>query len=186
MMIACLRKHLLYTEKRARDVIFQATESVMSEATGTHRTIVLSRLTREIARMAGTCAAETGFAIPNWNLATQATLKAMVNAGAFLRSDGSPVVSSIETQATAIAAVKAGFRDLTEAYLLRFLISQLGDVNTRDHRVLAYVLFRQFDPSVPMDDLEDRVAVLLATLGDSVVLREDGTYAPSVSGACVS
>ena len=45
----------------------------------------------------------------------------------------------------------------TEAYLIEFLIAKLGDISIRDHKALAHALFRQFDPSVSMEDLEDRV-----------------------------
>ncbi len=67
--------------------------------------------------------------------------------------------------------------------MLEFLIRTLGDVTTRDHRALAHALFRQFDRSIPMEDFEDRVAILLATLAGRVTLRDDGTYAVLVDDA---
>ena len=50
------------------------------------------------------------------------------------------------------------------------LIDWLGNVTTRDHKALAHALFRQFDPGVPLYDLEDRVVILLARLADEVEL----------------
>jgi hypothetical protein len=50
------------------------------------------------------------------------------------------------------------------------LIERLGDVGTRDHMALAHALFRQFDRGVPMEDLEDRVVILLAQLAQHVEL----------------
>jgi hypothetical protein len=53
------------------------------------------------------------------------------------------------------------------------LIDRLRDVSTRDHTALAHALFRQFDRGVPLDDLEDRVVILLAQLADRVELDGD-------------
>jgi hypothetical protein len=75
--------------------------------------------------------------------------------------------------ATPVATVRDQFEDLTEAFLLETLIRRLNDVTIRDHRALAHALFRQFDRSVPLDDLEDRVVVLLARLADRVELQGD-------------
>ena len=61
--------------------------------------------------------------------------------------------------------------------MIEFLIEKLGDVSTRDHKALAHALFRQFDPSISMEDFEDRVVILLATLADRLVLYDNGTYA---------
>ncbi len=60
--------------------------------------------------------------------------------------------------------------------MIEFLIAKLGNISIRDHRALAHALFRQFDPSVSMEDLEDRVVLLLATLAGRVCLRQDGVY----------
>jgi len=53
-------------------------------------------------------------------------------------------------------------------------------VTVRDHRALAHVLFRQFDPEVPIGDLEDRVVILLARLADRVELQGDRYVARTV------
>ena len=79
----------------------------------------------------------------------------------------------ITAQATPVAALKPRYQDISEAFLLRFLIDRLGDVTTRDHTALAHVLFRQFDRGVPLEDLEDRVVILLAQLADDVELRDE-------------
>jgi hypothetical protein len=83
------------------------------------------------------------------------------------------VPRDITAQATPVAIVRDEFKDTTEAFLLEILIRRLGDVTVRDHRALAHVLFRQFDREVPIEDLEDRVVVLLARLADRVELRGD-------------
>ena len=65
--------------------------------------------------------------------------------------------------------------------LVEFLILTLGDVTTHDHTALAHALFRQFDPSVSMEDLEDRVVMLLARLADRIAIGADGSYQASTT-----
>ena len=100
----------------------------------------------------------------------------MLAAQALLGRDGAPIPVSIAAQATEAAALVPGFRDVTEAYLLEAIIRRTGDVTPRDHTALAHALFRQFDPSVPMEDMEDRVVFLLAMLADRVAVTEGCVY----------
>jgi len=170
-MADCLRKELLYSEKRPRDTVFVAIEELLAEQerTGEHR--ILSRLTREAAARAERAAA--GTAAVRWDITSRTVVKAMVGAEVLLTPDGRPIRSGITAQATPVAVVRDQFQDLTEAFLLETLIQRMNDVTTRDHRALAHVLFRQFDRGVPLADLEDRVVVLLARLADRVELRGD-------------
>jgi hypothetical protein len=177
-MIDCLRQHLLYSEKRARDLLFQAIQSTLSD-TGP---LILTRLTREGANRARQEAENVGYEFTNSETVSKAVVRSMLFAGVLLGKEGDPIPPGIAAWGTEVAALEAEFEDITEAYLLEFLIRKLGDVTTRDHTPLAHALFRQFDRSVPIEDLKDRVLVLLARLADRVVLREDGGYAvrPSV------
>jgi hypothetical protein len=95
----------------------------------------------------------------------------MLCAGVLLSTDGHPIVPGITAQATAVAGLQDLHADITEAFLLEVLIRRLGDVTTRDHTALAHALFRQFDRGVPLDELEDRVVILVAQLADRVELR---------------
>jgi hypothetical protein len=170
-MANCLRKELLYSEKRPRDVVFQAIEGLLAEQqqTGEHR--ILSRLTREAAARAERHARET--TAVRWDMTSRTVINAMIGAQVLLTPAGQPIKSDITAQATPVAVVRVEFQDLTEAFLLETLIERLNDVTTRDHRALAHVLFRQFDRSVPLADLEDRVVLLLARLADRVELQGD-------------
>jgi hypothetical protein len=176
-MAACLRKELLYSEKRSRDTLFNIVESILTEQTGEHR--IVSQLTREAASRAQ-AQMPPGAEPVRWDVASKTVIKAMTGAGALLRPDGRPVPAGITSQATPVAGLRDGYRDLTEAFLLEVLIERLGDVTVRDHRALAHVLFRQFDPEVPIVDLEDRVVILLARLADRVELRGDRYVARAV------
>lgn len=176
-MINCLRDHFIYSEKRARDFLFSALESVIASAA---EPLILSRLTRTASVGALQAAVAAGFEFSNWDAAGNAVMRAMLNAEVLLTHNGSPVPIGVVAQATPVAGLKPGYQDLTEAYLLEFLIRKLGDVTTRDHRALAHALFRQFDSSISMDYFEDRVATLMATLVDRVTLNEVGAYAVRV------
>jgi hypothetical protein len=173
-MADCLRKDLLYSEKRPRDLLFRMIEQIVSEAPaeGTDPRI-LSRLTRDAAARARQQAEESAFEFGHWETASKAVVKAMLCAGVLLTSDGEQIPPGITAQATPVAALKDRYQDITEAFLLQVLIGRLGDVTTRDHTALAHALFRQFDRAVPLEDLEDRVVILMSQLADEVELTDE-------------
>jgi hypothetical protein len=173
-MCDCLRKEFLYSEKRARDVLFRAIEEIVEERSRDGRSPqMLSRLTREAVARARQQAEAAGFEFGHWETAGKAVIKAMLSAGTLLTPDGEPIAPGITAQATPVGALTDRCRDVTEAFLLQVLIERLGDVTTRDHTALAHALFRQFDRAVPLEDLEDRVVILLARLADEVELAGD-------------
>lgn len=172
-MAECLRRELLYCEKRARDFLFVAIEQILAERAGR---VMLSSMTRDAAGRARCAADAAGFPFANWATASRALVNAMLAAGVLVAADGTVIRAGIAAQATTVAALSEKYADETEAFLLEFLIRRLGDVGVRDHTALAHALFRRFDRSVPIGDLEDRVVILLARLADRVELR-DGLYA---------
>lgn len=167
-MADCLRKELLYSEKRARDVIFEIVALILKEQEQTGECRTLSQLTREAASRAG--AADPGSEV-RWDVASRTVMKAMLGAGVLIGAAGRTVECGIAAQATPVLRLADEFEDRTEAFLLETLIERLDDVTERDHRALAHVLFRQFDPGVPLESLEDRLVMLLARLADRVELR---------------
>jgi hypothetical protein len=170
----CLRRELLYSEKRPRDILFRVIEQLVAEASNDQTDPkILSKLTRDAAARARQQAEESGFEFGQWENASKAVVKAMLSAGVLLTSDGEPIAPGITAQATPLAALKDGYRDITEAFFLRVLIERLENVTTRDHTALAHALFRQFDRAVPLEDLEDRVVILLAQLADEVELVDE-------------
>jgi hypothetical protein len=168
-MADCLRGDLLYSEKRPRDLLFRIIDRIVAEHSGDP--MILSRLTREAAARARHQAEATGLAFGHWETVTKALVKAMLCAGVLLATDGNPILPGITAQATIVAGLKDEYVDITEAFLLEVLIRRLGDVTTRDHTALAHALFRQFDRGVPLEELEDRVVILVAQLADRVELR---------------
>jgi hypothetical protein len=174
-MVNVLREEFLYSEKRARDLLFQEMKASLEKCGSP---VILARLGREAASAARQRALNVGYEFYKWQTASKATINAMLRAGVLLATDGDPIRLNIAAQAAKVAALAEGFEDITEAYLLEVLIRRLGDVTPRDHIALAHALFRQFDRSVLMEDLEDRVVMLLATLSDRVGICADLTYTP--------
>lgn len=169
LMIACLRHHQLYSEKRARDLLFDAIESILVNHLPPGN---LSRLTREAAWQARHAAVEMRYPFHNWESASCAVGNAMLHAGVLLDEGG----RAVELETARVVRLREGFRDRTEAWLIEFLIGQLGDVSVRDHKALGHALFRQFDPVVPIEALEQRAVHLLERLSSRVRPRHDGIY----------
>lgn len=178
-MSDCLRKAFLYSEKRPRDFIFNSIEVILAEhqADGNKHPVMLSRLARVAATEAAREASEQGFEFENWATSARAVVHAMLGAHVLLTYGGQEIAPGVTAHAARVLALKDEYRDDTEAFLLETVIRRLGDVTLRDHVALAHVLFRQFDRTIPIDEMEDRVVVLLARLADRVELRDDGTYA---------
>ncbi|MEO8658534.1 MAG: hypothetical protein ABI693_08695 [Bryobacteraceae bacterium] len=180
-MVNCLREHFIYSEKRPRDLLFRVVEQTVAAANAEGSPLILYRLTRRAAEVAEKEAAQKGLECSSWEVASKAVANAMLQAGVFVAQDGTPIRSGIAAQAATIAGLKERFEDLTEAYLLEVLVRNVRDVSMRDHKALAHALFRQFDQNVPMEDMEDRVVLLMATLAHNIVLRSNGAYEPRVS-----
>jgi len=168
-MVECLRRELLYSEKRPRDLLFGAIDELIA----TRPAMIVSQLTREAALLARKTAEESGFDFENWETTSKAVMRAMLMAETLLTVEGTTISPGITAQAALVGGVREEYRDLTEAFLLEFIIRRLDDVTTRDHTALAHALFRQFDPRVSRDELEDRVVILLARLADRIVLLGD-------------
>lgn len=173
-MVECLRKEFVYSEKRARDLLFREIAALLANGAG--KPLMVSRLVREAAARARRAAREVAFEFTSWETAAKATINAMLGAGVLLTPDGQQIPLTVAAQATLAGGIVDGFEDLTEAYMLDVLIRRMGDVTVRDHTALAHALFRQFDPNIDMEDMEDRVAVLLALLWDRVAVTEGGAY----------
>ena len=172
-MVNSLRQELLYSEKRARDGLFAAIAELVAGSSGGW--LIVARLTREAATRARGEAERAGFEFGNWDTAAKAVVKALLSSASLLDPEGRPIPLDVSAHASPVGSLREDYQDRTEAFLLEFLLHRLGDVTVRDHTALAHALFRQFDRSIPMHDLEDRVVILLARLSDRVALDGD-TY----------
>jgi len=172
-MSAILREAFLYSEKRARDCVFQAAENALANLEIAPTLASLIRLALEGARVH---AKSIQYDLLNSETVTRAVFNAMLQAGVLLGTDRQPIPVDLRAYASPVSSLAPDFRNETESFLLEFLVAALGDVRTRDHLSLAHVLFRQFDPAVPMADLEDRLVMLFARLSDRIELSPSGTY----------
>ena len=175
-MIKLLKEHLLYSEKKPRDFLFDAIESLIRDPRYSHSPLIVARLIREASQRAREAAHAAGFEFRTWNTTAVAVMNAMLGAGVLRTRAGEPISAGIKAHATEVLDICANFRDLTEAFLIEALIRRLGDVTTRDHIALAHALFRRFDTSIPLSDLEDRVVLLLASLAGRIELTLEGAY----------
>ncbi len=170
-MVHCLRSAHLYSEKRARDLFFTAIEGVVAEPSSA--ALIVARVTRQATARARLDAEHAGFDFTNWTMAGRAVINALLHSGSLLDPEGCPIAPGVAANAAVVRRLSGDFRDRSEAFLLEFLLRRLGDVTLRDHTPLAHALFRQFDPSIPMHDFEDRVAILAARLADRIELDGD-------------
>jgi hypothetical protein len=171
-MVQTLRKGFLYSEKRARDFLFAAIERLLKSGPP----VLLLRLTRTAADVARIEAEAAGFEFSNWNVASRAVANAMLHAEVLVTPSGNTVKTGLSGQATPIGSLRPDYIDRTEAYMIWYLIGELGDVCQHDHKALAHALFRQFDSRVPMQDFEERTVILIASMADVISLDSKGRY----------
>ena len=182
-MASALRSAFLYSEKRARDCVFSATESVLLTVTPAPTLATLIRSTLQAARDR---ARLIQYDLLNSETVTRAVFNAMLRADVLLDSDGNSIRVDLRAYDTRVRSLAPDFRVRTEAFLLEFLIGTLGDVGIRDHLALAHVLFRQFDPNVPVTEMEDRLVTMLAAMDDRIELSPAGLYSLCAKGARLS
>lgn len=168
-MIDALRREWIYSEKRPRDVVFLAVERLVRE----QPPMMVSQLTREAAPLAREIATQSGVVFDNWEACTRAVVRTLLMAETLHAPGGEVIRFDITSQASLVGSLRLDFCDAAEAFLVASIIRSLGDVTTRDHTALTHVLFRQFDQRVPIDQLEDRLAILMARLADRVALDGD-------------
>lgn len=176
-MVQCLREGYLYSEKRARDFLFDAFARCLRD----HGPLALIGLTRLATRAATHQASEAGFPYGNWTVAGRTVANAMLRARAFVTVAGATLEPGLAAQAEPIHSLHPDFRDRTEAYLLSYLAERMGDLTDRDHVALAHALFRQFDARVSMEAYEERVVALLGSLGGTLAVDPAGRYVPKAA-----
>jgi hypothetical protein len=172
-MVHLMRQEFIYSEKRARDLLFGEMEAILS---ATQAPVTVSRFTREAAAGARRRASSLQYELANWETAAKATVNAMLRACVLISPDGRAIPITVAASAAVVGALSERYQDSTEAFLLEFLIRRMGDVTVRDHTALAHALLRQFDRAIPMEQLEDRIASLLAMLTDRIMIGSGGTY----------
>jgi hypothetical protein len=173
-MAAALRENFLYSEKRARDCVFVAVESTLRNSKSEPTLATLTRGSLHAARIHAT---RIHYDLLNSEIVTRTVFNAMLRAGVLLGPGRQPISAGLRAYAARVSALTPAFRDDTESFLIEYLIGALGDIGPSDHLALAHVLFRHFDATIPMADLEDRLVTLLGAMSDRIELCGNGTYA---------
>jgi hypothetical protein len=175
-LIKCLENRKIYCEKRVRDIFFQ----ILEETTKQGNKLTVARLQQEFVSQAGQISdSRLNLEPRKWDKAANYMVKLLL-LSEVLHDDQSQAIKRSDPAAMSkpVHGVAEGFRDVAEAYLLLCLVKDLGNITEDDHRAIAHALFRQFDQSVPLIDLEERVALLFALLKDEISKDEEGRYSP--------
>jgi hypothetical protein len=161
----------IFCEKRDRDILFEALARLLKESPSP-----ISRLRRELPKIAVEIAKERQLPdVPEFKRTVNFFLKLLLMSGVLLNKDNKVIRRNLESEAASVARLDDSALDRAEQYLLEQIMKK-SDVKDREHWQLALAIFRQFDASVEIDGMLDRVAFLLVSLKDRFVLTEDGTY----------
>jgi hypothetical protein len=160
----------IFCEKRERDLLMEATEQLLKAAPMT-----ISRLRRELPKTAKEIADQRGLCTgTDFRRIVNFFLKLLLVSGT-LTCDGGIVKRDAGAEAASATGLVKNAIDAVETYLLEQILKK-SDVKDREHWQLAMAIFREFDPSISMDDKLDRIASLISNLSQRVILTEDGTY----------
>ena len=161
----------IFCEKRERDILLEALKRLLSGGPQP-----LSRLRRELPQVAHRIVVERSIDCKTeFKRIVNFFLKLMLVAGALVRSDGAIIRRDLGSEAAEVAGFVESTLDVIELYMLEQILRK-SDVKDRESWQLALALFRQFDQSVEIDGMLDRVAVLTSKLVSRFILTDDGTY----------
>ena len=93
-----------------------------------------------------------------------------------LQGPAGPLAHSAAADGTEVVEISPTVEDDAEAYLIEYIIRDLGNVTEFEHSPLAHAVLRQFDTGADMGALKDRVAFLISRIAERVSLDESGTY----------
>jgi len=80
------------------------------------------------------------------------------------------------TDGTEVSEISEGVMDDAEAYMIEYIIRDLGNVTEFEHVPMAHAVLREFDSAIDRGAQKDRVALLIAKIADRVTLDELGVY----------
>jgi hypothetical protein len=161
----------IFCEKRDRDVLLEAIGRVLKG-----RPSLVARLRRELPKVAQQVALERNVcAKTDFTRIANFFLKLLIVSGALLREGGSAIERNASAESAAATGLVENASDVLDSYLLEQILKK-SDVKDGEHWQLAHVLYREFDPSSPIDDKLDRIAVLIGGLSNRVDLSDNGTY----------
>jgi hypothetical protein len=166
--VDCWKRRYIYCPKPIRDLLFQAIEDILGEEP---QGLTVAKLT-STARQRAEKQCET---FTYWQAATGGLANALVASQVLLTADRAPVPLGVECWGSQVALVSENFRDRCEAFMLYFVIKTLKNVNFyRDRIHLAHALLKEGPSGKSVDELMDRVSILMSSLGGRIEIGEDG------------
>jgi hypothetical protein len=173
-MQACLKKRFVYSPKLIRDYIFAALPADGGDDLSQHP-MTVSQLVREASGKAEQAAAADKVDYKFWPVAANSVLENLLAAGVLLDEKKDTIKPGPAARGTKVHGLKPDFVDACEAYLLEYLVQNLGDITwPRDRTAIAHALFKVGPSRKEVYELQERVDYLLVRLRDRVVEKEGG------------
>lgn len=172
LMERVLRNRRIGSPAIPRKHLFDAVEEILKEDSDVQWTVV--KLTDEARERAIKAAEKGGYTRPqNWYAISGCFMRMMVAAGALIKSDGTPISPGLKTASTVVKEPAPAFRDRCEAFLVEYIIKEMGDVTVEDDYQLGLCLFQQGgqDPK-PRSEMVGRVSFLLGLLEEEERIEE--------------
>jgi hypothetical protein len=160
----------IFCEKRERDILFEALTRVLLQSAHP-----ISRLRRELPKVAAEVAQERGVSCTEFKRIVNFFLKLFLMSEVLVGKNGEVIRRNVGAEAATVASLKDSALDRAEEYMIEQILKK-SDVKDREHWQLAHAIFRQFDQSVEIDGMLDRIATLISALGKHFILADDGTY----------
>ncbi len=166
--VDCWKRRHIYCPKPIRDLLFQAVQEILDEET---QGITVAKLTSKARQRAENIC--TNFTY--WQSATEGLANALVASQVLLTAEKVPVPIGIECWGSHVASLADNFRDRCEAFMVYFAVKALKNVNFyRDRIHLAHALLKEGPSGRSIDELMERVSLLVSSLGGKIEISEDG------------
>ena len=169
-MRASVQKARLFTEKPTRDLLFKTVKPIVSR-----QRLQLSALRRTLAEESFAASGYSDSDKLKWDAQVYFFCRLLVFSGSLQGAAGA-LSHGAAADGTEVHEISPTVEDDAEAYLIEYIIRDLGNVTEFEHCPLAHAILRQFDSAAEMGALKDRVAFLISRIADRVSLDESGTY----------
>lgn len=171
-MVDGLKAEGIYSPKPIRDYIFRSLKALIAQ--GQLFPLPATQLIRRARMSAESEAKNAGVSYDYWPVAGEAVLELLLSAGVLMDEKKSSIKSGLHARGRSVAALDSEFEEKCERYLLKRIVSRLGDVTKHDRTSLAHALFKVPRAEKSLDEMLDRVDQLFSQLEDEIVESSDG------------
>lgn len=158
----------IFNEKPTRDLLFKTVKPIIDR-----EPLQLSKLRRVLSEesFAASGITERG----KWDTQVYFFVRLLLFSGTLWGSNG-PITHGAGSDGKEVVKLSPALEDDAEAYLVEYVLRELGNVTEFEHCPLAHAILRCFDGNVDIFDLKDRVTFLISRFADRLSLSETGTY----------